>query len=201
MRFRCYFVFFFRCTANGNCLYNSCSLLLNGTEDLCDILRALVSLELCLNSDYYEKHPYILGKKSSILKKEGYIFGMAFSHKATERLNTSLKYKILKQASLNISNRQWSPLLCLLALSEVLSQKIVIIFPKTKNIDEYEMYNGVIHPQRCSTATNCELKIMFTTTTPTQNTDQPFKTNHYVLLLETAQSQTGLSEISNILEY
>ena len=83
--------FLFRCTANGNCLYNSCSLLLNGEEDLCHLLKGLVNLELLVQWDYYTRHPYILAKIYMYMKSEGYLFGMALSKEATQQLNTSLE--------------------------------------------------------------------------------------------------------------
>ena len=93
--------FLFRCTENGNCLYNSCSLLLNAEEDLCHLLRGLVTLELLVHWEYYTKHPYILQKILYIKKSEGYLFGTTLLNEATQHLNTSLKYKVLTQAKLN----------------------------------------------------------------------------------------------------
>ena len=138
----------FRCTAKGNCLYNSCSLFLNGEEDLCHLLRGLGTLELKVHWEYYTKHPYILQKKMYIKKSEGYLFGMALSNEVTQQLNTSLKYKVLTQAKLNSLNRKFSPLLCILALSEVLSRKIRIFYPKTENLDEYACIMEQLYLQR-----------------------------------------------------
>ena len=105
---------------NGNYLYNSCSLLLNGEKDLCYLLRGLVTIELLVHWEYYTKHLYILQKNIYESKSEGYSFGMTLSNEATQQLNTSLKYKVLTQAKLNSVNRNFSLLLYILALSEVL---------------------------------------------------------------------------------
>lgn len=105
---------------NGNYLYNSCSLLLNGEKDLCYLLRGLVTTELLVHLEYYTKHLYILQKNIYESKSEGYLFGMTLSNEATQQLNTSLKYKVLTQAKLNSVNRNFSLLLYILALSEVL---------------------------------------------------------------------------------
>ena len=43
--------------ADGNCLYNSASVLLIGDQSLCNILRLLTAAELYLNSDFYAYHP------------------------------------------------------------------------------------------------------------------------------------------------
>ena len=46
-----------RCLPNGDCLYNSGSILLMGDESLSRYLRACVSIELCLEEKYYTEHP------------------------------------------------------------------------------------------------------------------------------------------------
>ena len=83
-----------------------------------------------------------------IKKSEGYLFGMALSNEVTQQLNTSLKYKVLTQAKLNSLNRKFSPLLCILALSEGLSRKIRIFYPKTENLDEYACIMEQLYLQR-----------------------------------------------------
>ena len=98
---------------------------------------------------------------------------MVLSNEATQQLNTSLKYKVLTQAKLNSLNRKLSPLLCILALSEVLSQKIRIFYPKTENLDEYVMYNGTIIPSEAGPE-EVPICLMFTTTTSIRICNQPF---------------------------
>ena len=44
-------------TSNGNCLYNSASIILNGNEDLSLILRLLTAVELYKNAPFYATHP------------------------------------------------------------------------------------------------------------------------------------------------
>lgn len=44
-------------TANGNCLFNSVSVLLVGNEDLAFTLRLLTAAELYLHRDFYANHP------------------------------------------------------------------------------------------------------------------------------------------------
>ena len=47
------------CDANGNCLYNACSIALVGTSNMNQILRALASAELYLHASFYKEHPYL----------------------------------------------------------------------------------------------------------------------------------------------
>ena len=60
---------FHRTTADGNCMFNACSLALIGDESLASCLRPLTSIELYLNAEYYSTHPYIeeVVKKGLIL--------------------------------------------------------------------------------------------------------------------------------------
>ena len=171
-------------------MYNYCLLLLNGEEDLCHLLRGLVTLELLVHWEYYIKHPYILQKKMYIKKSEGYLFGMALSNEATQQLNTSLKYKVLTQAKLNSLSRKFSPLLCILALSEVLSRKIRIFYPKTEKLDEYVIYNGTIIPSEAGPEV-APMCLMFTTTTSIGDMSKQFATNHFVPLIKFMKTQVS----------
>ena len=49
---------YFRDSDNGNCLYNSCSIALTGSEKLTHILRALTSIELFTNTNYFAFYPH-----------------------------------------------------------------------------------------------------------------------------------------------
>ena len=46
--------------SNGNCLYNSISLALFGSNIHCSELRVLACIELYLNADFYANHPHLL---------------------------------------------------------------------------------------------------------------------------------------------
>ena len=46
-----------KATSNGNCLYNSASIILNGNEDLSLLLRLLTAVELYKNAPFYAAHP------------------------------------------------------------------------------------------------------------------------------------------------
>ena len=98
--------YFFRATADGNCLYNSCSILVVGTEKLAKDLRIAVSIELFLNCEFYHCHPYVTAKMNEdpTLK--------------LDRLNNEIVKKechdyqkgdiIHKEAIHNLRNHSWS---------------------------------------------------------------------------------------------
>ena len=52
-------------TGDGNCLYNSASLLIEGDQSANHILRLLTAVELYLNPVYYTEHPKLANGRSS----------------------------------------------------------------------------------------------------------------------------------------
>ena len=70
-----------RTTADGNCLFNACSIALCGTEDLAVYLRCLTSIELYLNA----RGEPIIGKTSAKP-----INRLVFSQSAIGRLSSAI---------------------------------------------------------------------------------------------------------------
>ena len=180
-----YFSVFVRSTADGNCLYNSCALLLTGHEDLCHVLRAATSLELCLNNDFYATHPFI---ETKIVENPGYhknsIFGMAVSNKAGKKWSSgeeSINKCILREAMYNTSNRNWGSLLCMLALSSVVGHQIKSVYPSTDNLYE-KVFNGVIYPHDTND-NNGELHIMWSRFGSIEKELTTFQPNHFIPVL------------------
>ena len=118
----------FRTTGDGNCLYNTCSIALCGTENLAPYLRCL-----CL---FYVKHPILeqqhnKGAFSSI----GNAFAMCLSDIVLNSLaKEDLSKSVIAEAYSNALNCQWSSFLCLLALSSAVKLLVEAYFqyPKMK---------------------------------------------------------------------
>ena len=68
-----------RSTADGNCLYNSSSILLIGNESLCHVLRLLVAAELFLEADFYANHPYFQQNNEKTHYSKNTVFALALS--------------------------------------------------------------------------------------------------------------------------
>ena len=51
----------YRTTANGNCLFNACSIALVEDESLALHLRSLSCVEMFVHSDFYADHPLLHG--------------------------------------------------------------------------------------------------------------------------------------------
>lgn len=52
-------------TSDGNCLYNSASVLIKGDQSANIVLRLLTAVELYLNPNYYADHPKLADGRSS----------------------------------------------------------------------------------------------------------------------------------------
>lgn len=160
--------------------------MLIGNEKLCHLLRALVSLELVLNHKFYHaNHPFIEEKANYTEESMSTILEHAMSNYASE--NHSDKKKILVQAHLNLDNKAWSPFICILALSSVVSRKIQVVYPKTENIYE-QIFNGTISPRIESAPAKSSLIIMFSMISSLEQFDGKFIANHFVPIFESAES-------------
>ena len=109
---------FLRTIADGDCLFNACSLALVGDESLLSCLRPLTSIELYLN----------FVKRNSNLNKNILCQFLSF-----EALDSSyvggLISAVYKEAENNTTRNTFSSSFCLLALSTVTKQRIECYFP------------------------------------------------------------------------
>ena len=182
-----------RCRANGNCMYNSASILLMGDESLCNYLRVCVSIELYLEGNYYVQHPHTVSKQLSIPKHANYVFSASLSNEATFELQNSHESKLLcikRQAFINLNSKtakesEWGSLVCLLALSNVVDSQIMSIYP-TPGTDYDTIMNGVIIPRR---GTGGMLHILWSRTTSLATQSGPFQPNHSCPVILTTKSK------------
>ena len=126
-----YFVFnLLRTSADGNCLFNACSLALVGDESLAVYLRCITSIELYSNVDFYASHPLILSLNTGgVFRNPEHLFHLAMSFDAAEFYKEGLTSAILAEAKLNANNYNFSSFICILGLSSALKQKIECFCP------------------------------------------------------------------------
>ena len=120
------------------------------------MLPRITSIELCISSAYYAKHPIIeqqhnKGAFSSIANT----FAMCLSDNALDSVTKEDHCKpIITEACSNALNHQWSSFICLLALSSVVKLPIESYFPITpseENIDSLStMFNCTIYPREAA---------------------------------------------------
>ena len=92
---------------------------------------AATSLELCLNNDFYETHPFI---ETKIIENPAYHTKIQYlewqSRTKLEKNRVqgkkSINKYILREAMYNTSSHNWGTLLCMLALSSWSSNQICL---------------------------------------------------------------------------
>ncbi|CAG8627445.1 4404_t:CDS:2, partial [Paraglomus occultum] len=127
-------------TANGSCLYNSASIILQGDESLSLALRAGTVSELMMNAEYY-------------LQLEPFQRDWAWSDVAIrthfqrdDRYIKAAYYKAEIKAMCSINS--YSPLLAIYGLSEYIQHPVYSIFPDIgNNSDLRRIYNQKILPR------------------------------------------------------
>ena len=88
--------------SNGDCLYNSASILICGNEHFSDLLRGMVSIELFLERKYYLRHPYIVTKQTLLPDRN--IFAMCLTNSSTVNIKNTIENHILCIINESISN-------------------------------------------------------------------------------------------------
>ena len=167
---------------NGDCLYNSASILICGNELLACLLRALVSIELVIHRSYYSNHPYIEEKQSVLPDKN--VFEACMKSLSTK--DTTKEEAVVKEAITNCNALTWSSMMCLLALSSVIQSRIKSIYPNTSNYYAV-MFNGFVYPR--VTASEPDKHIMWTKSTSLETVGGSFKSNHFVPIVAIHRSE------------
>ena len=190
----------FRATADGNCLYNSCSILLTGQEQLHCTLRAAVSLELCLHADYYASHPYINDKiREDPEHHENLIFGLTVSNSAGSKWSAGDETKtlcVIRESVHNIKSRTWGSFMTMLALSSVVGLKIKSVYPNTSDLYD-NVFNGLISPRE-TTEHSGDVIIMWSRVSSLDGgLGKKFKPNHFVPII-TKSAATANSIILDV---
>lgn len=135
-------------TGNGNCLYNSASVLIGGDQSANLILRLLTAVELYLNPDYYAEHPKLADGRSSGFS-DTTIFTLLLSDSAKKEFErqASRVHAVQAQAIITCKEKKYGTLLNMMALATVLNQPLMSLYPKFKNTSGiHPLMSGVIKP-------------------------------------------------------
>ena len=180
-----FFLYSVRSTGNGNCLYNSCSILICGCDKLSTTLRVAVSCELLLHPEYYANHPYI-SQKAVVNNKHhpNFIFALTISNDSTANLSddASRKFCIEQEGIKNIRIGSWSSFMCMLGLSSVINCKLESVYPLQNNVIS-AVLNGIIHPRSSEKQRSNILSILWSRCGGNSKNTTP---NHFVPLIKTA---------------
>ena len=116
--------------ANGNCLYNACSITLIGNENLSAILRCLTSIELYEIASYYADHPLVKSQhENGAFTSLKNAFVMCLSDAALSIFERSgNKAAVVKEAKQNAQSYEFSSMMCMFALATVIGCTIQSYF-------------------------------------------------------------------------
>ncbi|XP_052227922.1 uncharacterized protein LOC127842452 isoform X3 [Dreissena polymorpha] len=136
-------------TGDGNCLYHACSLAICGDESLSAKLRQDTADELLKNpGEYCTNHPYIdRFVKEKNLDNDAILamYHVMFDDSVKAIKSEELIEHIRDEGKKTQSDRPWSSLLHVLALSTVLQRPIQSICPEVP-CNYRELYLGTIQP-------------------------------------------------------
>ena len=189
--------------------------MLSGKEELWSFLRELTSIELCLNAEYYSKHPYI-EENALIFSKRNTAFTATLSNQALgsgyNRKDDNSKIDVVqREAVRNSVPCNYSSLTCIFALTSVIGREVYLLYPEEKGKESRhsQLNNGVIKPRvihsKLSTKFNKETKLCIMWTRSGSINFIPgipgdFQPNHFVPIIDgppTTTPHTGYSRKFN----
>ena len=136
-------------TGNGNCFFNSMSILLCGDESLSDLLRILVAGELHFYAEFYKDHEVFRKAKQTLSEvSEPAIFSVALSADGDQTLmNTGNRTEAIKAEALAACERgAWSSLLHMMAMASVISRPVYSLYPKVEFLYR-PLVHGLLNPR------------------------------------------------------
>ena len=139
-------------TGNGNCLYNSVSLLLCGDESCSEGLRILVAGELYFNAEYYADHKIFRNTIRELSEvQESTLFTVGLSADGNQILagGGSRIDAIKAEALAGCKNGVWGSLVHMMALASVIRQPIYSLYPVV-NFRYRPLMHKLLNPREAS---------------------------------------------------
>ena len=178
-------------TADGNCLFNSASILLTGNESINKELRLKTCIELALNLPYYKQHPKLCAlkiptmvtRKPSYQSIEGIFDATAFQTECEEIYEEKGFLAALELETTGTAQDYRScGTLQVLGLASVIGCKINTYYPDHKHIF-IDVYENSFEP-RVRPDISHEINLMWTSTLGWKDKTRDFRPNHFVPLFE-----------------
>ena len=119
-------------TLNGDCLFNTMSLVMDGTESNTSLLRLFVALELLLNMDFYIQHPRLTSFSNTDSHHPDTLFSLCLTTNSDQVFHDkscSREEAILSEARVASKSYEWSGFFHVAALSSVLCRPIFSTYP------------------------------------------------------------------------
>ena len=120
----------YNATGDGNCLYNSISICLAGNESLAPMLRRHCADELSKHAAVYANHPHIQRVAREIGETTTFLWHNLLGEDSLEFAGTEGMLAGLQfEGNCTATPKRWGSLVNVLALSTVLQEEIISIFP------------------------------------------------------------------------
>ena len=121
-------------TGNGNCLYNSASVILCGNELRSHPLRILVAKELYFNAEFYASHEIFKITEENSGIAHSVLFPVALSRDGDRILAAggSRADAVRGEAIAGCKDGNWSCLLHVMALASVLKRPVYSLYPNVQ---------------------------------------------------------------------
>jgi len=181
---------------NGNCLFNSVSLLLCQSNRLSSVLRLLTAAELFVNANQYVNHPklQLAYDCPDITYDRKTLFAILLREEASI-ISDHIK-AVLKEAADTCNDMQWSGMLDIMGLASVLKKNIRSVYPDC-NGNIRPLINGVVKPLTCTISSSLEntLFILWSRDGDFHSIPgQPFQPNHFVPIVYKSASPDELRQ-------
>ena len=170
---------------NGDCLFNSISILLFGDENRSHLLRLLVAGELYFNRSFYADHDAFNDAVASDIDFfPDVLFTVALTRQGDKKFSDTgnREETIKEEAFVACEVRAWSSLVHIMAMSSVLARPIVSMYPSVQF--KYRcLVNRVINPRPSATSATPKepLNILWSRDGNLDNTDGGwYIPNHFV---------------------
>ena len=168
----------FSSSPDGNCLFNSVSLRLNGSESLAKQLRVRTTVELVNNYEWYDSFDY----KSTILQ---------------------VTCDGGQKEALNCAQGAWSSATTIHALASVIRRPIRSFYPSVNGLsDQYAIdLNRVFQPRQPNKNVKNDkpIEIMWSSTMVNRRREE-WRPNHFVLLVQSDEYKGEICEVINLEE-
>lgn len=176
-----------KCTGNGNCLYNSASLVLCGDEHLSTSLRILTACELFSNGQLYTDHPAL----ETVIKNPEFMSRNLNDARAmifpTAEISSENETNVRNVALSTCTDRAWSGLIHIMALATVLQRPIYSVYPEV-NMGIRPLFNNLFYPVSSNEVNEGHIEIMYIMWSRDGNFDTRdgalFEPNHFVPLVK-----------------
>ena len=171
-------------TGNGNCLYNSASLILCGDESRSNSLRLLVASELYFHAEYYATHEVFKQTAELTEISESVLFTVALTASGDKALTDggTRNDAVKAEAVATCEDKQWASLIHMMAMASVIGRSVYSLYPEV-NFRFRPLMMNLLKPRRSHADDTLDKPVYFLWSREGNLDNRPnawYKPNHIV---------------------